>query len=339
MNITLRKPAWHARLVVGIGAAILITGLSPAAQAAATYSGAVTAALRVTGIQGAAQPEGDYNPLLMDATKQQDAVGNATAAASGGTQVFAGGQAQTGPEVGDGIFPGTPFGVEQPGPAPDFAVGEGVLQTAAVSGTTAAPFGLSLTGFFSNGNVFLTNSSFEEGATISLALDFSYTGTITVDDPALDSAALNIDIRVIGSTLGDIIVIQDSLVGAGSLADSGRREFQIDLGSILDFSLPPTEDLLILANVTGSATSVAEPGSLALLGIGLAGAAARVRRRPAATGVRSAQPGPITVSGSHSAIWGNTDSSTMATTMHSMNGSEPRRMVGSRTSGAMPLMT
>ena len=41
--------------------------------------------------------------------------------------------------------------------------------------------------------------------------------------------------------------------------------------------------------------------------------------------------------GSHSAISGKTQSKTIPTTMQTMNGSAPLRMVGSGTSGAMPL--
>ena len=49
--------------------------------------------------------------------------------------------------------------------------------------------------------------------------------------------------------------------------------------------------------------------------------------------------GPIKASGSHKAISGKMQSKMMATTMHSMKGKAPNRIVCNFTSGAMPLMT
>ena len=131
---------------------------------------------------------------------------------------------------------------------------------------------------------------------------------------------VDVDIEIFGQGVEE----RDAVVGVQTVE---RRE---DVGCDRDARRFPARRQKVGAEGCGIVAAAARP-------IDQPGAAIQDRRKQVVQ--RAHRAGPITASGSQVAMPGKTHRMTIATTMQPTKGREPRRMVGSLMSGAMPLMT
>lgn len=158
----------------------------------------------------------------------------------------------------------------------DLDVGEGTVLVAGASGSTSFPPGsLAESIAQTDALIFFDNLSATETYQVALELTVNWFAHASADLPATEVAMAQVEIvlaSLSGGTLVDIFEFSDTTLGGGPLSD-----LQV-LESVLVLGPGEFDELALISDATGFASSIPEPSSLLLVGSGLFGLLARRRQ-------------------------------------------------------------